>query len=283
MLIFRTRGIGKLCFTRKLYLYTIKIHNLNPGGAQSLHKPHAIEFPYSISYLKDPQSNGEEFTRETLSHTHSSLVLRKLFQKVKFLYFIVPPCTSNVRNPSPSPLLNLSSLLRIDNLIHTRTKTIKPHWGNISVVKPIMLIKGHQIKVPILFLVNLVLVFFVSSVNAVESRKLDENPVPATNGTEEKCGSCGTVYPSPPPPAIPPPSPPPPKKTPTQYCPPPPPSSFIYITGPPGNLYPVDEDFNAAACHRRSFVAVLLPLFVGMLFTFAFWWFACEEGNNHDI
>ncbi|XP_014507733.1 formin-like protein 5 [Vigna radiata var. radiata] len=134
-----------------------------------------------------------------------------------------------------------------------------------------MRIKGHQIKVPILFLVNLVLVFFVSSVNAVESRKLDDTPVPATNGTEEKCGSCGTVYPSPPPPAIPPPSPPPPKKTPTQYCPPPPPSSFIYITGPPGNLYPVDEDFSAAAYHRQSFAAASLPLFVGMLFTLAFW------------
>ncbi|CAJ1939562.1 unnamed protein product [Sphenostylis stenocarpa] len=133
-----------------------------------------------------------------------------------------------------------------------------------------MLIKGHQIKVPIFLLINLVLIFLVSTVNGVESRKLDETSVPATNSTDEKCGSCGTVYSSPPPPAIPPPSPPPPKKTPTQYCPPPPPSSYIYITGPPGNLYPIDEDFSAASTHRRSFAAVLLPLFVGLLCTLAF-------------
>lgn len=67
--------------TQENYFY---IHQ-NLGGAQSIPKPHANEFPYSISYLKDSQSNGE-----TLSLTHSSLVLRKLFQKVKFLYFILP-------------------------------------------------------------------------------------------------------------------------------------------------------------------------------------------------
>nr|KYP60925.1 hypothetical protein KK1_023346 [Cajanus cajan] len=120
---------------------------------------------------------------------------------------------------------------------------------------------------------NLVLVFalvcFTSSVNGVGSRKLDETQVPSTNGTEVKCGPCGTNYPSPPPPAIPPPSPPPPspKKPSPQYCPPPPsPSSFIYITGPPGNLYPVDENFNGAFSRRRSFAAaVLSPLLVGLV------------------
>ncbi|KAG5010809.1 hypothetical protein AAZX31_07G199900 [Glycine max] len=142
-----------------------------------------------------------------------------------------------------------------------------------------MLIKGNQIKAPILVL-NFFLVLICStssSVNGVESRKLDETPVPATNGTEEKCGSCGgTTYPSPPPPVLPPPSPPPPspkKQPPSQYCPPPPPSSFIYITGPPGNLYPVDENFSGAISHRhrRSFATMLLPLLVGLFSTLAFW------------
>ncbi|KAK7379910.1 hypothetical protein VNO78_34186 [Psophocarpus tetragonolobus] len=131
-----------------------------------------------------------------------------------------------------------------------------------------MLIKGHQIKAPIL---ALLLIFTSSnSVNAVESRNLDETPVGVTNGTEQKCGSCGggTIYPSPPPPS-PPPSPKKPK--PSSYCPPPPPSSFIYITGPPGNLYPVDEDFSGATTHRRSFTAALAPLLVGLFSMLAFW------------
>ncbi|TKY59043.1 hypothetical protein E2542_SST16119 [Spatholobus suberectus] len=131
-------------------------------------------------------------------------------------------------------------------------------------------LKGHMV----LNLV-LVLVCVTTSVNGVESRKLDETPVPATNGTDVKCGPCGTGYPPPPPPpAIPPPSlpPPSPKKPYSPYCPPPP-SSFIYITGPPGNLYPVDENFSGSISHRhhRSFAAVLLPLLVGLFSTLAFW------------
>ncbi|XP_027346561.1 chitin-binding lectin 1-like [Abrus precatorius] len=133
-----------------------------------------------------------------------------------------------------------------------------------------MLIKGHQIKVPTMFLkLVLLLIYVTASVNG------DETPVTATNGTDEKCTPCGTSYPPPPPPAIPPPSPPPPspKKPPSQYCPPPPPSSFIYITGPPGNLYPVDENFSAAINHRhhRNFATFLLPLLVGLVSTLAFW------------
>ncbi|KAL2344758.1 hypothetical protein Fmac_006043 [Flemingia macrophylla] len=138
-----------------------------------------------------------------------------------------------------------------------------------------MLIKGYQINLPMvtnLFLsLVLIICLFTSSVNGVEPRKLDETPVPATNGTEVKCGPCGTNYPPPPPPALPPPSPPPPspKKPSTQYCPPPPPSSFIYITGPPGNLYPVDENFNGAFSHRGG---VLLPFFVALVIsTLVFW------------
>ncbi|KAF5442309.1 hypothetical protein F2P56_034979 [Juglans regia] len=95
--------------------------------------------------------------------------------------------------------------------------------------------------------------------------------VPGTAEGDEKCTSCTQISPPPPspPPPCPPPPPPPalpppppsPKKPPTQYCPPPPapPSSFLYITGPPGNLYPIDEDFNGAA---RDMV-MRLPVLVG--------------------
>ncbi|XP_041012788.1 protein TRACHEARY ELEMENT DIFFERENTIATION-RELATED 7A-like [Juglans microcarpa x Juglans regia] len=67
--------------------------------------------------------------------------------------------------------------------------------------------------------------------------------------------------PSPPPPALPPPSPRPPshKKPPTSPLCPPPPSSFLYITGPPGELYPIDENFNGAA---GNLVTRTLPVFI---------------------
>ncbi|MED6122235.1 hypothetical protein PIB30_037907 [Stylosanthes scabra] len=138
-----------------------------------------------------------------------------------------------------------------------------------------MLIKGHnsQIKAPtmILSLILLLVHVHVHATNPIESRKLigDEKCTP--------CESGGTIYPSPPPPAIPPPSPPPPpppKKSPSSsYCPPPP-SSFIYITGPPGNLYPVDENFSGASRnhHRSSFIILfVMPLFLGFITMFTFW------------
>jgi len=63
------------------------------GGAQSIHKPHDIEFPYSISYLKDQESKGEEFTRETHntthSLTHSNLVLENYSIRSKVLSYII--------------------------------------------------------------------------------------------------------------------------------------------------------------------------------------------------
>ncbi|KAJ1425414.1 putative leucine-rich repeat extensin-like protein 6 [Sesbania bispinosa] len=92
---------------------------------------------------------------------------------------------------------------------------------------------------------------------------------------EEKCTPCGytpsppppLVYPSPPPPIVylspPPPS---PKKPPSVYCPPPPSSpSYQYITGPPGNLYPVDENFSGATPTLPHSFFVFFPLLVGLL------------------
>ncbi|XP_031388786.1 formin-like protein 16 [Punica granatum] len=102
-----------------------------------------------------------------------------------------------------------------------------------------------------------VLVCSAPVISGSDTRKLDET-VPGA----EKCSPCTgapppppppspcpppPALPPPPPPALPPPTPPPPKKPPSgQYCPPPPPSSYIYITGPPGSLYPIDQDFNGA-------------------------------------
>ncbi|XP_059447801.1 vegetative cell wall protein gp1-like [Corylus avellana] len=103
----------------------------------------------------------------------------------------------------------------------------------------------------------------------------------APGTADEKCSACGQnappppspppPSPCPPPPALPPPSPPPPspKKPPsTQYCPPPP-SSFIYITGPPGNLYPIDQDFSGATQNPM----IRLPVLVagGLLGLLALW------------
>ncbi|XVF02836.1 hypothetical protein REPUB_Repub04eG0208700 [Reevesia pubescens] len=118
-------------------------------------------------------------------------------------------------------------------------------------------------------------IFFVIAtvaypVNGLESRKLDESTVPGDQGV--KCTpSCiqSPPPPSPPPPCPPPPAlpPPPPKKPPTQYCPPPPsPPSFIYITSPPGNLYPIDENFGGGSLLQVG----LLALVSGFLVLLAF-------------
>ncbi|XP_062150127.1 leucine-rich repeat extensin-like protein 3 [Alnus glutinosa] len=97
---------------------------------------------------------------------------------------------------------------------------------------------------------------------------------------DPKCGACAQNSPPPPPPSPPPPSPPPPyqkpcppppapKKPATQYCPPPP-SSFIYITGPPGNLYPIDQDFGGATQNSIMRLPALVAL-GGLLGLLAFW------------
>ncbi|XP_054810747.1 extensin-like [Prosopis cineraria] len=153
-----------------------------------------------------------------------------------------------------------------------------------------MIIQTHpQIKIPVpmnLFLLVIICVVYTAPLlaAAVETRKLDDTTVPATPNSGQKCTPCDNnspppsppYYPSPPPPPPSPPpppptyyySPPPPKKTPPSQDCPPPPSSILYITGPPGNLYPVDENFNGAS--RRSFGSAL-PLLAGLLAVLALW------------
>ncbi|PON78753.1 hydroxyproline-rich glycoprotein family protein [Parasponia andersonii] len=96
-------------------------------------------------------------------------------------------------------------------------------------------------------------------VNGLDSRKLDETPVPS--GTDEKCTPC-IQYSPPPPPPPPPKKPPSPPSPTTQYCPPPP-AAFLYITGPPGDLYPIDPDFNSAAGKSTNLIMSGLPALIG--------------------
>ncbi|KAJ8570239.1 hypothetical protein K7X08_006816 [Anisodus acutangulus] len=117
------------------------------------------------------------------------------------------------------------------------------------------------------------LLFFVVAVpitNGLNSRKLDEG--------ESKCGGCPCNKPCIPPP-------PPKKKPPSGYnCPPPPPysggggsenvpyppnSQYIYMTGPPGDLYPVDHNFNGA---KRSLSTGFSLLISGFFFGFLLFW-----------
>lgn len=102
-------------------------------------------------------------------------------------------------------------------------------------------------------------------INATDSsaENLDEDPI--------KCIPC-LPNPQPPPPPFCPPSPPPPLPSPPPpspppppkefYCPPspqPPPLTYIFLS-PPGDLYPIDHDFGAAAA-GESYTVVKLVVF----------------------
>ncbi|KAE8719279.1 extensin-like [Hibiscus syriacus] len=113
--------------------------------------------------------------------------------------------------------------------------------------------------------------------SGLESRNLDESTIPAGDQGVKCTPSCIQSPPPPPPPSPPPACPPPPalppptpKKPPTQYCPPPPlppsPPSYIYITGPPGSLYPVDQNFGGA---DRNVAVWLLALVSGLFLLLA--------------
>ncbi|KAF3621922.1 putative extensin-like [Capsicum annuum] len=145
---------------------------------------------------------------------------------------------------------------------------------------------GIMSKLPLLFLILVASTQITNGLN--NPRKLDEANI------ENKCGGCPCnnpcnqpTSPPPPPPSPPPPSPPPPKKSPSGYCPPPPPlppsegggdgsgggyspnipnPQYIYMNGPPGNLYPVDQYFNGAKRDSSSGFSLLLGgFFLGLL------------------
>lgn len=143
---------------------------------------------------------------------------------------------------------------------------------------------GIMSRLPIILFL-MVLVASTQITNGLNiPRKLDEGNI------ENKCGGCPcnnpcnppTFPPPPPPPALPPP-PPPKKPPPSGYCPPPPlppseggggggsgggyspnppNSQYIYMNGPPGNLYPVDQYFNGA---KRDFSSGFSLLIGGFL------------------
>lgn len=100
------------------------------------------------------------------------------------------------------------------------------------------------------------------------------SPITINAEVDVNCTPCLENPPPPPPPsctpAPPPPSPPPPKKS---YCPPsplpppppPPPFTYIYAYPPPGDLYPIDNYFGAAAA-GESFSVVKLVVFGVIVF-----------------
>lgn len=112
-------------------------------------------------------------------------------------------------------------------------------------------------------LIAVMILAFSIIINATDSsaEKLEEDTI--------KCIPCLPNPQPPPPPPLPfcPPSPPPPSPPPPpkeSYCqpspqPPPPPPTYIFLS-PPGDLYPIDHDFGAAAA-GESFTVVKLVVF----------------------
>lgn len=136
--------------------------------------------------------------------------------------------------------------------------------------------KNSKAAMLVYLLMAMVIFSSPNPVTGSGTRKLDETP---SGG--EKCSPCTQNPPPPPPPSPcpPPPSPPPPPKKPpsppspsSPYCPPPP-APFIYVTGPPGDLYPVDQDFNYNGAAKSGPILAGLPILVacGLLGVLAFW------------
>ncbi|GAA0161526.1 hypothetical protein LIER_17821 [Lithospermum erythrorhizon] len=119
-------------------------------------------------------------------------------------------------------------------------------------------------------LVMFLIVFAIAEpIHGLNSRKLEDDNTSAP-GFDYKCGGCPCNSPcvqSPPPP---------PPRPPSNKCPPPPPSGgssnkpsaptppsqYVYITGPPGDLYPVDHNYSKAAARGFN---VGLQILIGSL------------------
>ncbi|PWA36344.1 hypothetical protein CTI12_AA600810 [Artemisia annua] len=114
-------------------------------------------------------------------------------------------------------------------------------------------------------------IVLLAPIKATTTTKLTSIDTTAQGGALEdqsKCGGCPCnkpCYTAPPPP-------PPPKKpspTPGFNCPPPP--SYIYMNGPPGNLYPVDP-YTRSSAHRHVLWAMSpLMVVIGLVGMLAFW------------
>ncbi|KAK4762865.1 hypothetical protein SAY86_008633 [Trapa natans] len=114
------------------------------------------------------------------------------------------------------------------------------------------------------FVIIFVLVCSTQTIDGLATRKLDETSPPGTVKCTPACSQAPPPppppSPCPPPPVLPPPPPPYRKKSPSEYCPPPPPSpsSYIYITAPPGNLYPVVTYPDGASQRHGSGIMILI-------------------------
>ncbi|XP_038997297.1 formin-like protein 16 isoform X2 [Hibiscus syriacus] len=144
-----------------------------------------------------------------------------------------------------------------------------------------MLMKANWFNLPVTALAIFFVITTVAySTNGLESRELDGNAAPPSDDQGIKCTPSCTQ--SPPPPSPPPPSPPPPacppppsplvfypppspKKPPSSCCPAGPTPPYVYTTGPPGELYPIQQNFGGAS---RNLEVGLLALVSGFILAF---------------
>ncbi|XP_039059847.1 mulatexin-like isoform X4 [Hibiscus syriacus] len=121
--------------------------------------------------------------------------------------------------------------------------------------------KANQFNLPVTALsIFFVITTVACPINGLVSRELDENTAPPSDDQGIKCTPSCTQ--SPPPPSPPPPPPPPsPKKPPSHCCPAgPTPPSVIYTTGPPGSLYPIEQNFGGASRNLEVGLLALVSL-----------------------
>lgn len=152
------------------------------------------------------------------------------------------------------PLSKQDHLHKRRHYVQAKKREKKIHKTLYSILKTILNMPETSHRLKPLVVAIFIAIAFPMMINALDSpaaRKLDEEPI--------KCTPC--LQKPPPPPSPPPPSPscPPPPRPPSppkkSYCPPPP-STYIYMTGPPGELYPVDQQFGEAAAMSLGVVKI---------------------------